>query len=543
MVYPFNNKVKMTEKSERSDKSACSDFYVLSVLFALFTAPLQAQIRLADSAWAAGDFHTARIAYERTLAENPGSARANYRIGILLSWDGQFDSSLVMLGRARVAEPAEPAFAIEQARVLAWAARYDASLSLYDSVLARHPDNRDAAMGRALTLAWDNRLAEADSAYGTLIAANPDDLAARTAQAQVSAWRGQYDIAIARYQAVLDRNPDDVDARVGLAQAWLWDGRPLTARAEADVVLAKHPDNTAAVKIRRTAQAALRPALDLTLGWSLDSDKNTNWWQVATVRGLLTEQLTGFVTAGLLEASDPTQSGFRTAITAGATWSDSRTQVTAAMGLDFLSPSDTGSYSIATGRVSSSRRFTPAIRAGIGLAWEPFEGTAFLMRERLTLLSLDADGDFALPRRISLGGGAGLTSVSDGNRRLSAIAVAMRQLPAGFAAGLAGRILGYRFAGVGYFSPDLYWYLETRGSWTRQFQGRWEARVSAGVGVQQIEAGSSLQGEWHLEGRIARQFRLVDEVALSGGLTNSAASSTTGAYRYYTAALTGRIGL
>jgi hypothetical protein len=165
------------------------------------------------------------------------------------------------------------------------------------------------------------------------------------------------------------------------------------------------------------------------------------------------------------------------------------------------------------------------------------------MRERLTLLSLDADGDFALPRRISLGGGAGLTSVSDGNRRLSAIAVAMRQLPAGFAAGLAGRILGYRFAGVGYFSPDLYWYLETRGSWTRQFQGRWEARVSAGVGVQQIEAGSSLQGEWHLEGRIARQFRLVDEVALSGGLTNSAASSTTGAYRYYTAALTGRIGL
>ena len=509
----------------------------------LFTLPLHAQILLGDSAWAAGDFHTARIAYEQTLAENPESARANYRIGILLSWDGNLDSALVMIRRARAADPSEPAFAVEEAQVLAWAGRYDASLALYDSVLAQHPDNHDAAMGRAQTLAWDNRLAEADSAYGTLVEADPEDGAARTAQAQVSAWRGQYDTAIARYQAVLDRDPDNVEARVGLAQTWLWEGRPVSARTQADLVLAQHSDNVTARKIRLTAQAALRPALDLALGWSLDSDENTNWWQIATVRGLLTEQLTGFVTAGLLEASDPTQSGVRTAISAGATWAQAETQVSAAMGLDIISPSDTGSYTIATGRISGSRRFSPAVRVGVGLGWEPFEGTAFLMRERLALLSLDTDGDFTLKRGISLGAGAGLTSISDGNRRLSAIAVAMKQLSKGFAAGVAGRILGYRSAGVGYFSPSLYWYLEGRGSWTRQFQGRWEARVSGGLGVQQIDTGSSLQGEWHLEGRIARQFRLVDEIALSGGLTNSAASSTTGAYRFYTAALTARIGL
>ena len=546
MVYPLSRKVERSETSERSERTAFSDFSVLCVLAVLFVfsaIPLHAQILRGDSAWAAGDFHTARIAYERTLAENPESARANFRLGILLSWDGQLDSALVLIGRARAADPSEPAFAVEAAQVLAWAGRYDASLALYDSVLAQHPDNHDAAMGRAQTLAWDNRLAEADSAYGILIAADPDDLAARTAQAQVSAWRGQYDAAIARYQAVLDRDPDNVEARVGLAQTCLWDGRPVSARSQADLVLAQHPDNLAAQKIRKTALAALRPALDLALGWSLDSDENTSWWQIATVRGLLTEQLIGFVTAGLLEASDPTQSGIRTAITAGATWTLAATQVTAAMGLDFISPSDTGSYTIATGRISGSRRFSPAARVGVGLGWEPLEGTAFLMRERLALLSLDADGDFSLKRGISLGAGAGLASVSDGNRRLSAIVVAMKQLPKGFAAGVAGRLLGYRSAGVGYFSPDLYWFLEGRGSWTRQFQGRWEARVSGGLGVQQIDTGTSLQGEWHLEGRIARQFRLVDEIALSGGLTNSAASSTTGAYRFYTAALTARIGL
>ncbi|HKV73248.1 MAG TPA: tetratricopeptide repeat protein, partial [Gemmatimonadales bacterium] len=65
-----------------------------AALLLLGAASLQAQVRLGDSAWAAGDFKLARSAYERALAENPGFARANYRVGILLSWDGNLDSAL-----------------------------------------------------------------------------------------------------------------------------------------------------------------------------------------------------------------------------------------------------------------------------------------------------------------------------------------------------------------------------------------------------------------------------------------------------------------
>jgi hypothetical protein len=42
---------------------------------------------------------------------------------------------------------------------------------------------------------------------------------------------------------------------------------------------------------------------------------------------------------------------------------------------------------------------------------------------------------------------------------------------------------------------------------------------------------------------VARRFGVINEVALSGGISNAAVSSTTGAFRYYTAQLTARIGL
>jgi len=46
-----------------------------------------------------------------------------------------------------------------------------------------------------------------------------------------------------------------------------------------------------------------------------------------------------------------------------------------------------------------------------------------------------------------------------------------------------------------------------------------------------------------LDGRLARKWGLSNEVALFLAWTNSAASSTTGAFRYFTGSLSARIGL
>ncbi len=66
-------------------------------------APAAAQRDAGDEAWTAGRHEEARIAYERVLAEDPHDARANLRLGILLSWRGELDSSLALLARARAA--------------------------------------------------------------------------------------------------------------------------------------------------------------------------------------------------------------------------------------------------------------------------------------------------------------------------------------------------------------------------------------------------------------------------------------------------------
>ena len=69
-------------------------------------APLYAQQREADEAWSQGRYDAARAAYTKVLASNPQSARANLRIGTMLSWQGKLDSALVFLARARASEPA-----------------------------------------------------------------------------------------------------------------------------------------------------------------------------------------------------------------------------------------------------------------------------------------------------------------------------------------------------------------------------------------------------------------------------------------------------
>jgi hypothetical protein len=111
-----------------------------------------------------------------------------------------------------------------------------------------------------------------------------------------------------------------------------------------------------------------------------------------------------------------------------------------------------------------------------------------------------------------------------------------------YVVGLYGRVMGYEQAGFGYLAPDMFFLTEGRGAYKRNI-GPWNLRLSTGLGIQQAGSDASVQFEYHFEGRVARQWAVINEVALSGGFTNSAVSSTTGAFRYYTAMLTARIGL
>jgi hypothetical protein len=108
--------------------------------------------------------------------------------------------------------------------------------------------------------------------------------------------------------------------------------------------------------------------------------------------------------------------------------------------------------------------------------------------------------------------------------------------------GLSARSLSYEDRGVDYFSPDRFSVIEGTAGYDLEPRP-WGGSVGIGLGAQQVGEGAAAQTEWHLEGRLARRWGVGNRVELFGLITNSALSSTTGAFRYRSAGLTVRLGL
>ena len=502
---------------------------------------LAAQTEEADGYWAAGDYRSARTAYELVLISDLANVRANLRLGILLSWDSKLDSSLVMLRRARAEDPADVDLELAEARVLSWAGRTDAAVAHYDSVIARAPGTRDAWLGKALTLGWAGRYDEADAAYVHWLTVVPSDEEALVGRARLRAWQGDLGSARALYGESLALQPGSAAALAGLAQVDRWDGHERAALARADSALKLSPNDRDARQLQRELRAALRPQLQFTFGWGLDSDGNTTFWETATASQSIADGVTLNGSVGLLQASDPFTRGGRTLGELGISWSRGKFGVGAGLGVRQLSPEAGTSRSSATARASISWRPSPRIGVGIGYGRVPFDETAGLIARDLDVQSLEANADVKAARHLAVSLGVGAGWLNDGNGRQSFLAAATWSFARYFFAGPYYRRLEYDQAGIGYFAPHPYQLAELRGGANRAW-GDWGARLTGGLGTQTIGAGAS-QSAWHTDLRLTRRLRVVDEIALFGGITNAASASTTGAFKYKTAGLSVRLGL
>ena len=462
-------------------------------------SPLAAQIADGNRAWAAGRYDEARTAYERALADDPRSVRSLYRLAVLASWNDQLDSAMALLQRARAIEPGDPDVRTAEAQVLAWQGHLRESLARYDSLLGEFPERRDAMIGRARVLAWQGRYAAADSAYALMLFENPRDVEALTGRAQVAHWTGHE----------------------GRAAAY-------TARA-----LAVDSTSRDARSLDRELRAGRRPRVELTGGWNNDSDHDTNWSEALTLSTGVTPGVRVFATGGLQQSTDPLRSAHRELGEAGVQIASGGVRVTAAAGARHLVPDAAASRSEATYRAGIGVTAAPGVDLGLSFVHVPFDETALLIGSGLDIDVLDATADARLDRNLSLGLGGGGAWVSDGNRRVSVVAALTRTLSRHFFVGGYGRYLDYHQHGTGYFSPDRFGMAELRAGYITASHG-WEGRLSGGAGVQQT-SGFSAQGEWHVEGRLGRRWGVLDLIELFGGITNSVASSVTGAYRYRSA--------
>ena len=515
--------------------------FLLGLLLVVVT-PLLAQEREADEAWAQGRHDAARAAYQRVLAKNPRDARANLRIGLMLSWQGKLDSSLMFLARARAWDPADLEMRLAQARVMAWNKQYTDALLRYDSVLAQQPGLREGALGRARTLAWSGRLNEARAVYRGMIAKDSTDRDALLGSAQVSAWEGELAAAEQEYRAVLRRNSRDVEARVGLGYVYFWQGREAAAGRQARYALTIDSTHKAGRELRRLVRENTRSSLESSANWSNDSDRNTSFWQTLGTSASLGGGVGAFASANALETSDPTRDATRVGGEAGLSVALGRVQLSGAAGARRLVPAVAEPRTAATYRGRLGYRPVPGFGLSVGYSRAPFDEIASLMERDLDLEVLEGGFDARPFAGLSIyAAGSGLW-LNDGNSRTGVLGGLTQKLHRRFSVGLFGRTLSYERRGVGYFSPDRFSVLEATAGYSLE-AGFWTGSLGGGLGAQQVGKRGAAQSEWHVEGRLGRRWGVGNRVELFGLVTNSAVSSTSGAFRYRSAGLTVRLGL
>ncbi len=460
---------------------------------------LTAQVSDGNRAWTAGRYDEARTAYERALKDDPRSVRSLYRLAVLAAWGNRLDSALVLLRRARAVEPRDPDVRTTQAQVYAWQGHHAAALALYDSVLADLPARRDARLGRARTLGWAGRFDAADSAYA----------------------------------ALLRDNPADMDALVGRAQAAHWAGHDRAARA--GLALVTDSGSREARTLTEELDAARGPQAEAAINWNNDSDHNTNWSEALTLSTGIASGARVFATGGTQQGSDPLRHATRDLAEAGVSLDAGRAHLTIAAGARRLHPDAAPDRTAATWRAGASIRATQRVSVGVTYAHFSFDETALLIGAGLDVDAADASLDLTLARGTTLGLGGGAAWISDGNHRISAALALSRDVGSHFFIGAFARLLDYSAPGAGYFAPDRFVLAEGRAGFTVATR-QWRARLSGGAGVQQT-SGSAAQAEWHADVRAGRRWGAVNAVELFGSVTNSVASSVSGAFRYRTAGL------
>jgi tetratricopeptide (TPR) repeat protein len=514
---------------------------ILIVIFAR-GVPAVAQQREADVAWTEGRYEAARAAYLQVLAQNPRDVLANLRVGVMLSWQGKLDSALVHLARARAEAPADVEIRLIQARVLAWDKQYAAALVRYDSLLAEYHGLREAALGRARTLAWAGRLDDSRTLYRQLIANDSTDREAMLGAAQVGAWKGELDTAEHEYRRLLSRNDRDVEARVGLGYVYFWQGRLSSAGRQAAYALAIDSTDKSARELRQSIREANGSSLEASANWSDDSDDNTSFWQTLGASAPVTDRVRVFGSVNALETSDPLLDASRVGAEGGVTISAGRVQLTGAAGARRLTPELAPSRTAATYRGRISFRPIPRLGLSLGYSRQPFDETALLIEQAIDLESLDGGIDIRPTTGLTVFAGAGELWLSDGNSRSNFSAGVTQKIHQRFFGGLLGRTLSYERRGVGYFSPDRFSVLEGIAGYSHESR-RWISGLSGGLGAQQVGSSGTAQTEWHIEGRLGSRWGTGNRLELFGLLTNSAVSSTTGAFRYGSMGVSARLSL
>jgi hypothetical protein len=282
--------------------------------------------------------------------------------------------------------------------------------------------------------------------------------------------------------------------------------------------------------------------VETSANWSHDSDGNTSFWQTLDITAPVGAGFALLASANALETSDPVRDATRVGGEAGASWSEGRLQVTGAAGVRRLLPEVAPARTTATYRARLGFRPATPIRLSVGYSRLPFDEIAALIERELDMELLEGGFDLKPVAGLTIYGGGGTLWLSDGNSRASFAAGLNQKVGRKLFVGVFGRTLSYDRRVIGYFSPDRFSVLEGVAGYAHETR-TWLVSLSGGLGAQQIGERGAAQTEWHLEGRAGPRWGAGNRIELFGLVTNSAVSSTTGAFRYSSAGVMARLAL
>jgi tetratricopeptide (TPR) repeat protein len=479
----------------------------------------------ADDAWRGGRFDEAFARYEAVLQSDSTSPRAVFRVATMLAWRNDLGRSESMFRLYLRLAPGDDDGRIGLARTLAWAGRYEQSVALCDSMLTENAKQRDAAL----------------------------------LAAQARAWSGKLRVAINRYRNWLSRHPNDAEAWMALAQTWQWADRPDEARNALDHALAVDPGNAKARTQLDWVNVARIPSVEPAISSSDDSDDNrsTTYMMRAGFRAPWQARL---VADGSYRVADlGARHGTAASLRAASSFTPLYGQwtVRGELGATRLEGSEgpgtpTVTHVEPLASVRLSGRVAGRLSLGAGASRAAFDETAPLIQSGIATTSVDGDGDLALTRRLTLGGGGGWTQLSGGSGPNSRVAGsgALRWTArpfVSFAIGMRG--FSYDHAAFdGYFAPKRYLLAEASSRLRLGGELGWGLESELGLGNQTITAfDDSHISRFAQRANASVLYRPAPgaEWSLSGGFANVASPATISSadYRYYTVAIKGRVRL